>query len=341
MIMTHQPFLPEVTSLAAGGFRPFWEFAGVFHPATTHFPIALLTIAGLLAGVAVVRRRREVSSAAFTCLWFGTIGAVVAAVLGWADGEGRTGDVIFVHRWSGVAVAVIGVGMTAVATAYRRRPVSGLLHAYHAGTIVLAGLVGLTGFYGGKITHGSDHYSDAFATLVEELRAGEPAGEAAETAVEETDEPPSDAVPRDPTADPASAPNTTVPNPTAPNTTAPTTTTAPAGVGAAPAAGPLAKVDFKRDIWPIFEKSCIECHGEEKEKGEYRMDTKAATFLAGESKVKPIIPGRASESPFFLMVQAEGEWLKKRMPAKPKKRLPRAQVELIRRWIDQGAEWPE
>ena len=71
----------------AAGLTPFWHFAGAFHPAVVHFPIALLMVAGLVEGVAIARRRpyAPLGNTAFTCLWLGAIAAVVATLLGWAN----------------------------------------------------------------------------------------------------------------------------------------------------------------------------------------------------------------------------------------------------------------
>jgi hypothetical protein len=42
------------------------------------------------------------------------------------------------------------------------------------------------------------------------------------------------------------------------------------------AATPVLAVDFARDVRPIFEKHCYECHGAEKQKNDYRLDIKAS-----------------------------------------------------------------
>lgn len=49
-------------------------------------------------------------------------------------------------------------------------------------------------------------------------------------------------------------------------------------------------------IVPIFKEKCYQCHGEEKQKGDYRMDTVKGLFTAGESELDPIVPGRVMES---------------------------------------------
>jgi len=98
------------------------------------------------------------------------------------------------------------------------------------------------------------------------------------------------------------------------------------------------KVDFVKDIQPIFEKSCIKCHGPEKQKGKLRLDSKESTFnRASDSQV--IVPGNAEKSDLYRRValpQSDDD----RMPNEGDP-LPKAQVDLIKDWINQGAVWPE
>ena len=97
-------------------------------------------------------------------------------------------------------------------------------------------------------------------------------------------------------------------------------------------------VDFDRDIRPIFKASCLKCHGAEgKPKGQLRLDLKATAFRGGAGG-KAIVPGKSAESPLYkLLVDADED---ARMPQKAP-RLSEAQIGLVRRWIDEGARWPE
>jgi mono/diheme cytochrome c family protein len=99
-------------------------------------------------------------------------------------------------------------------------------------------------------------------------------------------------------------------------------------------------VDFAKDIKPIFEKSCIRCHGPEKQKSKYRLDTREAALKGGKSEKEAIIPGKSEKSPLVHYVAYLVEEME--MPpvdddkAKP---LTKEQVALVRAWIDQGAKW--
>jgi hypothetical protein len=97
-------------------------------------------------------------------------------------------------------------------------------------------------------------------------------------------------------------------------------------------------VDFDRDVRPIFATSCLKCHGAEgKPKGQLRLDLRSAAFRGGAGG-KAIVPGKSAESPLYkLLIDPDED---ARMPQKAP-RLAEGQIALIRRWIDEGARWPE
>lgn len=99
-----------------------------------------------------------------------------------------------------------------------------------------------------------------------------------------------------------------------------------------------AKVDFKKQVWPILDKSCIRCHDAKKKKGDLRLDTKAHAMKGGESGAV-IVPGKSAESKLYKLItlpEDDDDF----MPAKGDP-LTKEQREVIRRWIDEGAHWPE
>jgi hypothetical protein len=89
--------------------------------------------------------------------------------------------------------------------------------------------------------------------------------------------------------------------------------------------------DFVREIRPIFEKSCYQCHGEKSALGGLRLDSKALA-----SKV--IQPGKAADSTLYRRIAGIGDQPRMPMGGKP---LDAAQLALIASWIDRGAQWPE
>ncbi|HTG44618.1 MAG TPA: c-type cytochrome domain-containing protein [Verrucomicrobiae bacterium] len=98
------------------------------------------------------------------------------------------------------------------------------------------------------------------------------------------------------------------------------------------------KVDFAKSIQPLLEKRCIECHGEKKHKGDLRLDSKEAA-LKGGSDAKAIIPGKPEESDMLRRVSLPAGH-DDIMPPKGDP-LTKEQIELVKKWITEGATWPE
>jgi hypothetical protein len=99
-------------------------------------------------------------------------------------------------------------------------------------------------------------------------------------------------------------------------------------------------VTYEADIKPIFEKSCVKCHGAEKQKGKLRLDTLAATLKGGEDG-KVIEVGDSAKSMLVHNVAHVGDEDMFMPPPDNKDKiqpLTKEQVGLIRAWIDQGAK---
>ncbi len=96
-------------------------------------------------------------------------------------------------------------------------------------------------------------------------------------------------------------------------------------------------VDFARDIQPILQAKCYECHGPKKTKAKLRLDSQTGIVKGGESGAI-IVAGKSEHSLIVRRVLGlDGD---DRMP-KDGDALPPAQVALLRAWIDQGASWPQ
>jgi hypothetical protein len=93
------------------------------------------------------------------------------------------------------------------------------------------------------------------------------------------------------------------------------------------------RVDFKCDIAPIFQASCVACHGAERPLGQLRLDSETAMRRGGISG-NVIVPGKSGESLLVRRLLGQGGAPRMPMGADP---LPKAKLELIRAWIDQGA----
>lgn len=104
------------------------------------------------------------------------------------------------------------------------------------------------------------------------------------------------------------------------------------------------KVDFTRDVYPIFKESCFSCHGPEKQKGKYRMDTKEGAFKVTDDYGPAIQAGKSEGSAIIHMVSnLIDEMLMPPPSDKPgqSEKLTAEQIGILRAWIDQGAVWPD
>jgi mono/diheme cytochrome c family protein len=101
-------------------------------------------------------------------------------------------------------------------------------------------------------------------------------------------------------------------------------------------AGSASKLDFNRDIRPILSDNCFACHGPDAKtrKGDLRLDIYDPTHKSGS-----IIPKKADESEVIKRILANDK--KQMPPAKFGKKLTAQQVELLKRWINEGASYSE
>lgn len=96
-------------------------------------------------------------------------------------------------------------------------------------------------------------------------------------------------------------------------------------------------VDFSRDIKPIFDASCIKCHGRGRVKGGFKLDTRETVLKGGDSGPS-VLAGKSDGS--FLIELVSGLNPDSVMPKKGSRLTPE-QIGLLRAWIDQGARWDE
>jgi hypothetical protein len=95
-------------------------------------------------------------------------------------------------------------------------------------------------------------------------------------------------------------------------------------------------VDFGRDVQPLLAGHCYECHGAENQKGKLRLDNRGSAMRQGEGAI--ILPGKAAQSELYRRVTLP-KGHEDIMPNRGEP-LSKAQTDLIRDWINEGAVWP-
>src|SRR5260370_13733082 len=93
-----------------------------------------------------------------------------------------------------------------------------------------------------------------------------------------------------------------------------------------------AKVDFASDVLPILRQSCVGCHGPSQQISGLRLDRKSSVLNR-----RGVVPGSSENS--FLYHRVSGSAYGLQMP--PTGPLRPEQINIIKTWIDQGADWPD
>src|SRR5690606_30450066 len=96
------------------------------------------------------------------------------------------------------------------------------------------------------------------------------------------------------------------------------------------------QIEFNRDVRPILSDKCYKCHGPGTQEAGLRLDEEKAAKAQPESGLYAIVPGDLDASGLMYLVTSDdpGE----RMPRKAEP-LTKGEVEVLRRWIAQGAKW--
>jgi mono/diheme cytochrome c family protein len=114
----------------------------------------------------------------------------------------------------------------------------------------------------------------------------------------------------------------------------------PVDLSKIPPASDKTGVSYATDIKPIFDTSCIKCHGAEKAKARLRLDGREAALKGGEDG-KVVLPGDSAGSMLVQCVAHAGKPDGFMPPPRNKANilpLTKEQIGLIRAWIDQGAK---
>lgn len=102
------------------------------------------------------------------------------------------------------------------------------------------------------------------------------------------------------------------------------------------------EINFDRDIRPILSDNCFACHGpdEAHREGGFRLDRKESAFSTADSGESVIVPGKPEASELIARILSDDADLRM-PPADSTKSLTPEQIELLKRWVAEGADWQE
>jgi uncharacterized membrane protein len=301
-------------------------FIGRFHPILLHLPVGALGLLCLMELLCVTSRgESKYGDAALLTLFVGSAGAVLAVLAGimLSREGGYVGGNFTLHQSMGI-LGTAGVLLALVVRLLAMgRHSTELLQAYRALYFVSFGVMGFGAHFGGNMSHGSKFMTEKapepiksqmiamekwMLSFVEKPKPEKTEGNAPEAP--KAPEPPKL----------VETPLTPTPPP------APT-----------PAAGE--KLVFANLIQPIFAAKCNKCHGEEKQKGDLRLDTFEFTMAGGAEsaeKKNNVVPGKPADSlSYQLVISAEDEDM--HMPPEGKDQLTKEEIAIFKWWIEQGA----
>jgi hypothetical protein len=98
------------------------------------------------------------------------------------------------------------------------------------------------------------------------------------------------------------------------------------------------RIDFSRDIRPIFNQNCVACHGGVRQKNGVSFIFREEALGKGKSGRQTIVPGDPDSSELISRVTSKDPEVRMPYHAAP---LPPEQVGLLRRWIAEGAHWSD
>lgn len=100
-------------------------------------------------------------------------------------------------------------------------------------------------------------------------------------------------------------------------------------------------ISYEKQIYPLLESYCLDCHGADDADGGFALDTFAALMKGGEEGVA-LVPGKSAESLLvkFLEGKSGREGKNQFMPPGKRDKMKPEEIALIKAWIDAGAKGP-
>ena len=294
------------------------QTVGRSHPLLVHFPVALLVVAAVSEFGGLWRRSPEVGAMARGLVWFALPATFAAAFAGWTMSERdpvsrAMASTLEWHRWTGVGV----LALTLLCVLLRQKT-SAFRGVLFCGAIGVA----VTGHLGGTMSWGEGYLLEPIQSWRAANAQTEPAPESV-VRLENGAERPVGAAPGVLLGGPSSI---DVPEETKPRFKDPEADSTPT------------KIEFVKDIQPILETYCVECHGPRKKKGGLRLEPIDAAFPVGDEDFWTMLPGDGESSLLvqrMLLPRDDDE----AMPPKGDA-VPADEIQKVITWINEGAHGP-
>jgi uncharacterized membrane protein len=299
---------------------------GHFHPLLVHLPIGILAL-GILISVACQWQKwaHLKSFLTFISLW-GAISAIFACITGYilaSNGEYKA-ELLDRHQWSGIILAVV----TSLAYLNQRFGKLDNIHVLLANWLFIGGLLVVVGHYGGSMTHGVGYVTEGVFENKEKKKDIAVATDSIQN--------------QQVTSIVNGEGSGTLPSPISNNAT----------TTASVFSNTVAKVDaimpqnivpetpvfaYKDFIQPILAQRCYSCHGENKSKGDLRLDSPEHILKGGETG-KVLIASNLEKSLLYsyCVLPLEDDL---HMPPDGKPQLTTQQIQLLKWWVEHGASF--
>lgn len=280
-----------------------WKFLGRLHPAAVHFPIALLLLAAILELFTLKNFNSKLRPSIQILIITGLISAIFAALLGFFLSKDETGGTnLNIHQWVAYATLFLGAVSWFLLDNIITKQQLSLIKPYRSILIFTSVGIIVTGHYGASLAHGDDYLTSTLPWSPDYEQKKDLSFNLKSFKKD------------------SNGLNKTV------------------GLDKIPVLDKKQQVELNVQVRAIFAHNCIKCHGEEKVKGELRLDSKAMILKGGENG-PVIVPGNPEKSELFKRINLSANH-EDVMPQKGKK-LSADDIEIIKFWIEQGAKWPD
>lgn len=270
---------------------------GRTHPILVHFPIALVLVAAMIETARAIARRPGPARTSINMLGIGVLAAGLAIWSGWLNGDhenhSSVADTMELHRWVGIGGggAALLAYLLGLAGARSRR----LLMVFRAVLLISAFAIGFAGHLGGSMVYGKGYLFAPFSMSSPRADRAAP-------------------IVRAPASDESATPGSLLSGPEVWKPDQPRFE--------------VGSVSFERDVLPIFESRCVECHGESRARASLRLDSLGHAMQAEEWVLSIDDPDRSD----LLMRVRMNERDEGAMPPKGE-RLVAEEVAVIESWI--------